>query len=140
MNGYIPPTPAAPRLPHYRLTLTVGDHSPRHLRRIARSLLAEWELAHLTDTVELALTELVTNVHRHVPDRRCTVLLLRQPAGLRVEATDDAPPLPPVVLTADPEAESGRGLLLLESLVDKWGVAPQPGGGKTVWCEWGHPN
>jgi anti-sigma regulatory factor (Ser/Thr protein kinase) len=97
-------------------------------------------LAHLTDAVELELTEVVTNVHRHVPGRRCTVLLQRQPTGLRVEATDDAPPLPPVVLTADPQAESGRGLLLLEALVDKWGVAPEPGGGKTVWFECVHPN
>ncbi|MET9535427.1 ATP-binding protein [Streptomyces sp. NPDC006649] len=32
--------------------------------------------------------------------------------------------------------ESGRGLLLLEALADRWGVAGRSPG-KVVWCEWG---
>ena len=31
-----------------------------------------------------------------------------------------------------PEAESGWGLVLLDAVVDKWGVGPAAGGGKTV--------
>ncbi|MCF3131383.1 ATP-binding protein [Streptomyces olivochromogenes] len=114
------------------MSLTVGEHSVRHIRRIVRSLLDEWELAHLTDALELGVSELVTNVVRHVPDRRCSLLVLRQTGTVRVEVTDSCP-RPPV--TPAGLSESGRGLLLLDGTVDKWGVSPAPGGGKTVWFE-----
>ncbi|MFG2131617.1 ATP-binding protein [Streptomyces sp. NPDC048751] len=117
------------------MSLTVGEHSARHIRRIARSYLEEWRLAELTDAVELATTELIANVVRHVPDRRCTFLLLRQTAGVRVEVTDGVPELPATPGEVSLEAEGGRGLVLLDAVVDKWGVSPWPTGGKTVWFE-----
>ncbi|MEU6139006.1 ATP-binding protein [Streptomyces sp. NPDC047081] len=136
MNPYFPPT--------YRLSLTVGAHSARHIRRIVRSLLDEWDLPELTDAVELGVTELVANVVRHVPDRRCVLLVLRQLAGVRVEVTDGCPRLPSARAELGAEAEGGRGLLLLEAVVDKWGVSLAGaggggGGGKTVWFECGKP-
>lgn len=79
--------------------------------------------------------ELVTNVVRHVPDRRCTVLVVRQTAGVRVEVADGFRQLPPLVCKMDPESEGGRGLALLGAVVDKWGVTPWAGGRKTVWFE-----
>ncbi|OXY94182.1 ATP-binding protein [Streptomyces diastatochromogenes] len=121
--------------PQYRMNLTVGEHSVRHIRRIVRSLLEDWGLAHLTDTLELAVSELVTNVVRHVPDRRCSLVVLRQAAGVRVEVADGWFQLPCVPDRSSPEADGGRGLLLLDALVGKWGVEPAPGGGKTVWFE-----
>jgi hypothetical protein len=63
--------------------------------------------------------------------------LLRQPAGVRVEVTDGSDELPLSPARSDTEAESGRGLLLLDAMVDKWGVSPWRGGGKTVWFECG---
>ncbi|MCI3270041.1 ATP-binding protein [Streptomyces cylindrosporus] len=130
MNRYFPPT--------YRLSLTVGAHSARHIRRIVRSLLDEWGLSELTDAVELGVTELVANVVRHVPDRRCVLIVLRQLAGVRVEVTDGSPRLPSVRAELGTEAECGRGLLLLDAVVDKWGVSSAgAGGGKTVWFECG---
>lgn len=117
--------------------LTVGEHSARHIRRIARSCLMEWELTELTDAVELAVTELIANVVRHVPDRRCTLVLLREAAGIRVEVTDACPQSPTVPSQLPPDAEHGRGLALVDAVVDKWGVSPAPGGGKTVWFECG---
>lgn len=126
---------ATPRPTQYRMSLTVGEHSARHIRRIVRSFLDEWELADLSDAVELATTELVANVVRHVPDRRCTFLLLRQTAGVRVEVADGVPDLPATPREASLEAEGGRGLLLVDAVADKWGVSPWPGGGKTVWFE-----
>lgn len=130
MNTYFPPTT------HYRMRVTVGEHSVRHIRRIVRSLLAEWELAELVDAVELGVTELVTNVVRHVPDRRCEVVVLRTAeAGVRVEVADGAPELPRVTADLPLEGESGRGLLLLDAVADKWGVGGRPGEGKTVWFE-----
>jgi anti-sigma regulatory factor (Ser/Thr protein kinase) len=121
------------------MTLTVDAHSARHIRGIARRLLASWELEELTDTVQLALTELIANVVRHAPDRRCTLLLLRQTAGVRAEVTDGYGRLLPTPAALRPESENGRGLLLLDALVDDWGVTPAPEGGKTVWFEHGAP-
>ena len=128
-----------PYIPQWRMSLTVGAHSARHIRRIVRSLLREWELPELTDAVELAVTELVANVVRHVPDRRCVLLVLRvaDGAGVRVEVGDDSRELPCAATELSPDEESGRGLALLDAVVDKWGVGPRSGGGKTVWFECG---
>jgi anti-sigma regulatory factor (Ser/Thr protein kinase) len=126
-----------PHTPQYRLHLTVGEHSVRHIRRIARSLLLEWALTELTFAVELGLSELVTNVVRHVPDRRCTVLLVRQTTGVRVEVTDGFPQLPEPSIQLDLDSEGGRGLALLDAVVGKWGVTPWVLGHKTVWFECG---
>jgi hypothetical protein len=42
-----------------------------------------------------------------------------------------------IVLAVDsaPDAENGRGLALLAAVTDRWGVDPEPRGGKTVWFE-----
>ncbi|MEV0171188.1 ATP-binding protein [Streptomyces sp. NPDC050803] len=119
----------------YTLQLTVGEHSARHIRRIVRSLLDEWELPELYDAAALGVTELVSNVVRHVPDRRCRVLVLRRGAGVRVEVADGVDRTPCVGVGLSAEAECGRGLVLLDAVVDKWGVDRRGGGGKTVWFE-----
>ncbi|WP_418956780.1 ATP-binding protein [Streptomyces tritici] len=132
MNDVIEPSPAGID-GTYRMGFTVGEHSARHMRRILRSFLAHWRLHHLSDDAELALTELVANVVRHVPDRRCAVIVLREPYGLRVEVADG---LPGSVAAkgGDPLDEGGRGLLLVEGLTDRWGVT-ESAAGKTVWFE-----
>nr|WP_239158060.1 ATP-binding protein [Streptomyces sp. SID13726] len=117
------------------MALTAGAHSAYHIRRIVRSLLIEWELAELSEAAELGVTELVANVVRHVPDRRCVVVLLRLPGGIRVEVGDDHPQLPLMASELSLESEGGRGLALLDAVVDKWGVGRRSGGGKTVWFE-----
>ncbi|MFB7450820.1 ATP-binding protein [Streptomyces sp. NPDC056194] len=115
----------------YRMGFTVGEHSAGHMRRILRMFLTRWELGHLADPATLALTELVANVVRHVPGRRCSVLILREPEGLRVEVADGVPGSL-VAKAADPLDESGRGLSLVEAVTDRWGVEERVGG-KTVW-------
>ncbi|MFD9305218.1 ATP-binding protein [Streptomyces sp. NPDC060048] len=122
----------------YRMGFTVGDHSARHMRRILRMFLVRWDLAVLADGAELALTELVVNVVRHVPGRDCVVLILRQPQGLRVEVSDPCPALSRVARGSGGDrgepAEGGRGMLLVEALADRWGADPNSTG-KTVWFE-----
>ncbi len=131
MNVIEEPAEFPPR--RYRVALTVGDHSPRHLRRIARAYLRLWGMHQLTDAAELALTELVTNVHRHVPDRWCTVTLLRTDTGVRIEVYDRSP-ASPTRRSASEWDESGRGLALIARLADKWEVVPELVG-KTIRCE-----
>ncbi|MFI1716333.1 ATP-binding protein [Streptomyces litmocidini] len=115
----------------YRMGFTVGEHSAGHMRRILRMCLTRWELAHLADPATLALTELVANVVRHVPGRRCSVLMLREPYGLRVEVADGVPGTV-YAKAAGLLDEDGRGLSLVEAVTDRWGVEERADG-KTVW-------
>ncbi|MFI8104804.1 ATP-binding protein [Streptomyces sp. NPDC086023] len=120
---------------NYRMDFTVGEHSAGHMRRILRLFLTRWELPELADSAELALTELVANVVRHVPDRNCAVLILRRPQGLRIEVSDGDPrPARPLVPYDEAVAEHGRGLRLVDAVTDRWGSEPGPTG-KTVWFE-----
>ena len=118
----------------YRMGFTVGEHSARHMRRILRIYLEQWGMPALGDPAALALTELVANVVRHVPDRHCAVLILRQSHGLRVEVVDPYPEPPRISRNGDVLADGGRGLLLVEAVTDRWGTEPA-GTGKTVWFE-----
>ncbi|MFC8413333.1 ATP-binding protein [Streptomyces coelicoflavus] len=138
MNEYFPSVLVGhPLADQYRMSFTAGAHSAGHVRRIVRSYLCEWDLAELTDAVELGVTELLANVVRHVPDRRCVLLLLRRAGGVRVEVADGSPRQPVPSAWVSDDAEGGRGLVLLDAVADKWGVAPGAGGGKTVWFECG---
>ncbi|MFJ4713008.1 ATP-binding protein [Streptomyces sp. NPDC088785] len=112
---------------------TVGDHSARHIRRIIRAYARQWGMAETADAAELAATELLANVVRHVPGRRCSLLILRLEGGLRVEVTDPDP-RPPVLREAGQLDEGGRGLMLVAAVTDRWGSQVRPPG-KAVWFE-----
>ncbi|MEV5958192.1 ATP-binding protein [Streptomyces sp. NPDC051987] len=121
--------------PYYRAEFALGAHSARHLRRVLRLHLAGSGLIELTDAAELALTELLANVVRHVPGRRCRICFLLLPAAVRVEVSDSCPQLP-VPGDGGVLSDGGRGLLLVDAVTDRWDVTPRPtGDGKTVWFE-----
>jgi anti-sigma regulatory factor (Ser/Thr protein kinase) len=103
----------------------------------ARLLIREWGLAALADDVEILVSELVTNaVHatralgQAVPVR---LWLLADTTRILIIVWDASPQLP-VRAGASTEAESGRGLLLVEALSHQWGTSAAPAGGKTVWA------
>jgi len=83
-----------------------------------------------TSVVELLATELVSNVVRHVGSPMTVRVASRGPA-IRIEVDDDSGS-PPVLLHPAPDAESGRGLLLVEALACEWGWNARDQG-KTVW-------
>ncbi|MET9656531.1 ATP-binding protein [Streptomyces sp. NPDC006510] len=120
----------------YRADFAMGEHSARHLRRILRLYLTGWGLLEVADAAELALTELIANVVRHVPGRRCQTLIFLLPdGGVRVEVADNCPELPRAV-AGDALDEGGRGLMLVGAVTDRWGAEPRRDGtGKTVWFE-----
>ncbi|MFD5654970.1 ATP-binding protein [Streptomyces sp. NPDC127039] len=119
----------------YQAEFAMGAHSARHLRRVLRLYLVRSGMPDVADAAELALTELVANVVRHVPGRRGRVCFLLRPGGVRVEVADGCPELP-VPAAADALGEGGRGLVIVAAVTDRWGVTPYARGrGKTVWFE-----
>lgn len=98
------------------------------------------ELEHLGVTspsvhrdAELVVSELVSNVVRHVGGL-FDVRWQRAGDVLRVEVTDRGSPLDLRVPETEVLAESGRGLLIVDSLSSAWGVVHAPDG-KMVWAE-----
>ena len=83
------------------------------------------------DEAELLVSELVTNavVHGAPP---VTVNVECDGTDLRVAVTDGSD-RSPVPRQADPDAESGRGIYLVDVISDRWGIAPSRGHGKAVW-------
>lgn len=114
-----------------RLELPPVSSSVARARRFCRALLADWGASDLEETVSLLVSELVTNVvlHARTP---CEVLVWPSDA-LRVEVLDHDP-RPPVRKDHDPEAASGRGLLLLAGLSSRHG-ADHDETGKRIWFE-----
>ncbi|GHE00415.1 ATP-binding protein [Streptomyces alanosinicus] len=86
--------------------------------------------------VQLCVTELVSNVIRHVGEGTpVRVRVARCDGGrIRVEVTDPAAQALPESVTSTADDEEGRGLALLEALALRWSVE-QGVDGKTVWCE-----
>ncbi|MEV6398911.1 ATP-binding protein [Streptomyces sp. NPDC051907] len=104
------------------------------LRRYVREQLTQWGVPALADEVELAVTELATNVIKHVGDGAVATLVMEPSEGaLRVEVHDRSPAVPTAV---DQEcgAECGRGLHLLAGMSADWGTIVTATG-KAVWCE-----
>lgn len=128
---------ASQRLPSTR-------RGARRARRFAVRQLAEWGLAQdseLGRDVALIVAELAANAvtHGHVPGRDFEVRLTRTAARLHIEVTDtrsDAAPTAPGTHPDNTPAETGRGLLIVEALAERWGVeARTPSPGKIVWAE-----
>ncbi|AZQ38335.1 ATP-binding protein [Streptomyces cyaneochromogenes] len=102
-------------------------------RKALRELLRTWGRPGRSDIAELLTSELVTNAMVHT-DREAVLTATVGPGGLRVEVRDFVSRRPrPRVPNAD-DGTNGRGLLLVQSLADAWGVQPH-GVGKAVWFE-----
>ncbi|MEU3376201.1 ATP-binding protein [Streptomyces caelestis] len=91
--------------------------------------------------VALVVGELAANAVQHgrVPGREFGLRLALDPTAglLRVEVADaaSAKRLPTAAPSSCPEGESGRGLLLVDVLAERWGSRPRSPVGKTVWAE-----
>lgn len=107
------------------------DAAPGRARRLARRALSRWGLEELSDSVELLISEVVTNAVRYA-ERPVTLRLLRTDV-LRCEVGDDSPQLPRQRRARDTD-EGGRGLFLVNRLARRWG-ATRLSTGKVVWFE-----
>jgi anti-sigma regulatory factor (Ser/Thr protein kinase) len=83
------------------------------------------------------VAELAANAatHGRVQGRDFRLTLYVVAGILRIEVSDTRGDQLPRLQQADPRGESGRGLLLVDALADRWGVTPGPRPRKTVWAE-----
>ncbi|MEW1864958.1 ATP-binding protein [Streptomyces sp. NPDC088194] len=119
---------AAPR--SGSVTTETDALQPSAMRRLACAALDWWGLEALSDDIVLVISELVTNALQH--GGGCTGLCLTHNAGgsVRVEVSQRTR-CRPRVRRGDAEDERGRGLLIVSTLADAWGVGEA---GESVWC------
>ncbi|MFC9926857.1 SpoIIE family protein phosphatase [Streptomyces sp. NPDC127190] len=122
-----------------RTLLSVAQDAPELIaeaRRQLRELLHDWASADQVDSAVLLVSEMVTNVLVHTDS---DALLLAEVIGerggrrLRVTVADAGDDLPHKRRPGE-LASSGRGLVLIELLAERWGVNPR-GEGKSIWFE-----
>jgi len=102
-------------------------------RRALRELLRQWGRPGSSEIAELLTSELVTNALVHT-DRDAVLTATVSPRGLRVEVRDFVGRRPRLCAPVADEGTHGRGLVLVDSLADAWGVRAH-GVGKAVWFE-----
>lgn len=129
------------------LQLVTFPSAPFWARCQVRAVLCEWQAdPEMITTAELLASELVTNAVKFgsPPSGGCRYsdlagvevisLTLRRIPGQVVIEVSDPDPQPPVLIEAGPDAESGRGLMLVQALSKEWNYYFPPAGGKTVFC------
>ncbi len=155
-RAFVPPRP-----PQFRAA-TIADDWPLRTslelgalpgavpcaRLHTRQVLWEWGFAALVETIELIVSELVTNAIQAsegltggrydgrwtpgVPPVRLWLLSDRQRVVIRVWDSDHQVPR---LQDAELDAEDGRGLLLVECLSNDWGsYLAENSSGKVVWA------
>lgn len=144
-HGFMSAT--APQRPGSVNTFSQLLSSTRRGARLARLLATEqlhaWPVPpSVTERAEQIVAELAANavLHGHVNSRdsgspspstprlACSVSPSPTLGGERI-------PSLPAECGTPVDTESGRGLLLVTALADRWGVEPYPPSGKTVWAE-----
>jgi two-component sensor histidine kinase len=106
-------------------------------------MLWEWHLSALSENVELLVSELVTNAV-HASAETCVshgglsagveLCLACDHRSVLILVRDSCPGMP-TRRDADPDAESGRGLQLVEHLSTRWGsYLSDTLGDKVVWA------
>jgi Histidine kinase-like ATPase domain len=130
-----------PVQPSATCTLTPSPESVKTGRDFTRVTLRDWGMTGLTDLAELVVSELITNALRHgIPSARrlgadqvVRLRLLAQDPFVMCMVTDPERAIP-VLREADPAAESGRGLTVVEACCVRWGWHLLDEGGKVVWA------
>jgi anti-sigma regulatory factor (Ser/Thr protein kinase) len=118
--------------------------APGWARSLTRSILGHWAMAaDIISTAELLVSELVTNSVKFttpmsqpalIPRAEIvTLTLTKLPRRIVIEVADPDSN-PPLLADADTDAESGRGLQLVQAFSKEWSYLLPPSGGKIVYC------
>jgi anti-sigma regulatory factor (Ser/Thr protein kinase) len=141
MTGTSPAAPAAWPLQTY-LELAALPSAVPCARGHVRSVALEWGLPGLADTAELLTSELMTNAIRASAPLTASeppvvrLWLISDQASIVIRVWDASSEMP-IRHPARPDAERGRGLLLVEALGADWG-AYRKEDGKVVWVTVSH--
>jgi len=104
--------------------LPAAPEAARWARRVAAAALGAWNApAGLTETAVTIASELVANASR-VAGAPIRLTLRIRPGHVVIEVADDHPALP-VADSPGPDAESGRGLLIVGAFAKEWGTSPR---------------
>ncbi|MEW2494960.1 ATP-binding protein [Streptomyces nodosus] len=137
MNQEIAETTAPPAttLPHFTVLLSSTRRGARLARLLAEAQLRRWGLP--TKPADLLVAELAANAvtHGRVPGRDFRLTLYVIGGILRIEVADTRGDRLPALQRPSGEDESGRGLLLVDALADRWGVAEDRFPRKRIWAE-----
>jgi anti-sigma regulatory factor (Ser/Thr protein kinase) len=124
----------------FTVLLSPTRRGARLARLLTTAHLGDWGLP--TESAAHIVAELATNamIHGRVPGRDFQLsLTVHRDALLRIVVTDTRcerlPPAPGATANPAADAESGRGLLIVEALADRWGVDIGPAPHKAVWAE-----
>ncbi|MFJ7968505.1 ATP-binding protein [Streptomyces sp. NPDC096324] len=120
---------------NFSVLLSPTPRGARLGRLLATERLRAWGLP--LSPADQIVAELATNAatHGRVPGRDFRLTLYVVGDTLRIEVTDTVGDRLPRAGRAEPGAEPGRGLLLVNAFADRWGVTPGPAPRKTVWAE-----
>ncbi|MGW3953402.1 ATP-binding protein [Streptomyces sp. NPDC004752] len=120
---------------HFSVLLSPTPRGARLARLLATARLRGWGLP--PDSAEQIVAELAANAvtHGHAPGRDFRLTLYVVGDTLRIEVSDARGDRLPHVQHGVPCGESGRGLLLVEALADRWGATGGPARRKTIWAE-----
>ncbi|WP_428953485.1 ATP-binding SpoIIE family protein phosphatase [Streptomyces sp. cg35] len=128
-----------------RTAMTIAQAEPERIaaaRQQLRELLHDWADEDQVDSAVLLISEMVTNVLVHTDGDALMVAEVASggegPRRMRVEVADASDDLPHRRRPGE-LASSGRGLVLMELLAERWGVDPQ-GEGKSIWFEFYEPS
>jgi anti-sigma regulatory factor (Ser/Thr protein kinase) len=113
-----------------------ASKAPAGARAATRDLLGGRLTASQVGDALLVVSELVTNAVRHAPGgahATVTLHLGRTGLCLRGEMCDDGPGFDVVLQRPAPADAGGRGLLLVDTLVSRWGTSVVDG--HCVWFE-----
>jgi anti-sigma regulatory factor (Ser/Thr protein kinase) len=132
----VQPPPEAPQAPasgHWQLPSAPG--SVRAARAAVEEFLGTGHPLEHRDAAVLVVSELVANAVVHGGGSRPIELTVRMDtAGLCIEV-EDGDPHPPVRITAGRDQDRGRGLMIVDTMAERWGWVPLQAGGKRVWCQ-----
>ncbi|MFE0193810.1 SpoIIE family protein phosphatase [Streptomyces sp. NPDC059008] len=126
-----------------RLRLHVHQADPQgaaEVRSALRRTLDQWRAGSILHNVEVAASELIANALTHTESGALVSveLLPGAPRRIRLEVEDRSSRWPRRRSPGE-TATSGRGLMLVEALADRWGAEPR-GAGKALWCEFVVPD
>jgi anti-sigma regulatory factor (Ser/Thr protein kinase) len=122
----------------FSVLLSPTPRGARLARLLGTEWLRSWDLPYgVTEVAEHLVAELATNAatHGRLPGRDFRLALQATAEVLRIEVTDTRGDELPRPQRPSVDSTSGRGLILVEALADRWGVSLGPVPRKTAWAE-----